>query len=81
MLLAIFQKELHRLRIMNLKLSFLTFLIAGNVLISTECYTLTDAQNLKEELFTNRKYDRTMRPIFNQSKAIEVSLMAKKTGH
>ena len=37
-------------------------------------YTLDDVQTLKQKLFTNSSYDKSMRPIFNQSTAIEVSV-------
>ena len=37
-------------------------------------YTLDDVQTLKQKLFTNSSYDKSMRPIYNQSTAIEVSV-------
>ena len=37
-----------------------------------ECYSLADVQRLKVDLLSNSTYDRTMRPIYNQSQAIQV---------
>ena len=48
-------------------------LIIGTALVlQADGYTLSDVQNLKKDLITDRNYDKSMRPIFNQSKAIEV---------
>ena len=43
--------------------------MVGNLI---ECYSLADVQRLKADLLSNSTYDRTMRPIYNQSQAIQV---------
>ena len=58
---------------MQILVSFIAVLFSVLMVVSiVNCYSLADAQRLKTELLVNRKYDQNMRPIFNQSEAIQV---------
>ena len=51
-----------------------TLLVGYGFCIVGYCYSFTDVQDLKKDLFIVKAYDKTIRPILNQSRAIEVSL-------
>ena len=50
-----------------------TLLVGHGFCIVGYCYSFTDVQDLKKDLFIAKAYDKTIRPILNQSCAIEVS--------
>ena len=51
-----------------------TLLVGYGFCIVGYCYSFTDVQDLKKDLFIDKAYDKTIRPILNQSRAIEVNL-------
>ena len=52
-----------------------TLLVGHGFCIVGYCYSFKDVQDLKKDLFIVKAYDKTIRPILNQSRAIEVSLI------
>ena len=52
---------------------YVLLFIGTTLVLFVNGYTISDVKTLKHKLFTDANYDKSMRPIFNQSNAIEVS--------
>ena len=51
------------------------FLFSLDALILINAHTLSDVQRLKKSLFIEQEYDKFIRPVYDQTKVIEVRFL------